>query len=299
MPITIPTFVTKESIVRPDLLAETPDPRTDVTHEEWNELVDLAVETAEAVNGAASGLPGTITVASAATLVLGTASPDLGGSGAQLGPGGLTSGGTGGGTDLSIAPGQASTGNPGKGLTLQAGVGAVDENGGSVTIDAGSSNGGPSVAGNVRIGRDNAVEVLIGRETVGSDITLEGDVDVLGDVLATGTVRETTPRAPITESTTGRTLIASDHGALILCTHASGCVITVPSGVLPEGFTCAVVQRGAGVVEIADDGGALNLAIAATFDDGGVAYTAEQQSMAVIALLSTTVALVTGDLAAA
>lgn len=57
MAITIPTFITKSRVVRPDLLAETPDPQTDVTHEEWNALWQLAVEAAQGVNAAASSGP--------------------------------------------------------------------------------------------------------------------------------------------------------------------------------------------------------------------------------------------------
>lgn len=55
MTITIPTFTAKEKVVRPDLLEETPDPRTDVTHEEWNALTGLAVETATAFNAGGGG----------------------------------------------------------------------------------------------------------------------------------------------------------------------------------------------------------------------------------------------------
>jgi hypothetical protein len=50
MPITIPDFIVKQRVVRPDLLEETPDPLTDVTHEEWNALVALARATAQTVN---------------------------------------------------------------------------------------------------------------------------------------------------------------------------------------------------------------------------------------------------------
>lgn len=50
MPIDIPEFTTKEDVVRPDLLATVPDPKTDVTAAEWNELAQLAVATATEVN---------------------------------------------------------------------------------------------------------------------------------------------------------------------------------------------------------------------------------------------------------
>lgn len=56
MPITIPEFIVKQPVVRPDLLEETPDPLTDVTHEEWNALVALARSAAEAANGVVGGV---------------------------------------------------------------------------------------------------------------------------------------------------------------------------------------------------------------------------------------------------
>lgn len=55
MPIEIPDFISKRAVVRPDLLQETPDPQTDVTHVEWNALCALAGDTAERVNEGAAG----------------------------------------------------------------------------------------------------------------------------------------------------------------------------------------------------------------------------------------------------
>lgn len=127
---------------------------------------------------------GTLVGANFAAPVLQTSSPDLGDSGAQLLPGGLSSGGDGGGVDLAIAPGPATTGQ-GKGLSLKGGVGATNQNGGPASIDAGGPNGS-GVGGNVRIGRDNAVEVLIGRESTGSVITLEGTTNALGSLAVGG-----------------------------------------------------------------------------------------------------------------
>jgi hypothetical protein len=49
--------------------------------------------------------------------------------------------------------------------------------------------------------------------------------------------------APITEPTTARTLTADDNGRTILCTHASGCEITVP-GTLTPGHTTMLVADG-------------------------------------------------------
>lgn len=46
-----------------------------------------------------------------------------------------------------------------------------------------------------------------------------------------------------TESTAARTLSISDSGLLIICTHASGCSVTVPSG-LGATFWCEFLAAG-------------------------------------------------------
>lgn len=60
--------------------------------------------------------------------------------------------------------------------------------------------------------------------------------------------------APINETGTTRTLSASDHGRTILCTHASGCAITVPH-TLAAGTACIVRALGGAPVTVAGSGG--------------------------------------------
>jgi hypothetical protein len=211
VPVTVPAK-TEDSIgvEKSDALPEgfTPNPKHYTSAAQLERMKDSLIEIAEKVNdleggvtvdpsdsvpseiSTAAGSAGTspqysradhvhelavLTGADFADPVLRSASSDLGGSGAQLTPGGLTTGGTSGGTDLLIAPGAATAG-AGKAVLIQAGTGATNQNGGPLTLDAGGSNGGGSSAGNVRIGRDVAEEVLIGREDGGALITLQGTV---------------------------------------------------------------------------------------------------------------------------
>lgn len=226
-----------------------------------------------------------LAVASYADPVIQTAATDLSGAGVALYPFGL-----GGPVDMAVGPTQPAAGS-GKGLTLQAGVGAADEAGGHLTIDAGPPNP-PGVAGNVRIGRDNAAEVLIGKEGGGATITLEGTVDVLGAIEATGEI-VSAPLAPIHETTTARTLAASDHGRTIFCTHASGCAVTVPD-TLPVGFTALLVQyHASGAVTVV--GPSVSLQVAAAFEQSPPT-TAEQYSAIAVVVIVADEVLVTGDL---
>lgn len=106
------------------------------------------------------------------------------------------------------------------------------------------------------------------------------------------------PGTPITESTTTRTLSDSDHGRTILCTHASGCAVTVPDTVTP-GLTVLLVQRGAGQVTIAGSG-TMVVTPASTFATAAnEAKTAELGSAACVVVESSTVCNVFGDLEAA
>lgn len=256
MPIAIPTFIEKEPVVRPDLLAETPDPKTDVTAAEWNEVTSLIVEIAETLNAGGTATPsdddpedvtnavadpgaaadyaridhvhqlGTLTGTDFADPVLQTASPDQGGLGVALTPSGLT-----GPVDMGIGPTIPASG-PGKGLVITAGVGAANEDGGTLTLDAGPSNGGGSVAGNVKIGRDSAVEVLIGLEGVGSPITLEGQVTTIGhvptapaDVLTLGT----RSAAAIATHSAGTLSLLATHEVVLLDNSAGALSVQLPN----------------------------------------------------------------------
>lgn len=57
----------------------------------------------------------------------------------------------------------------------------------------------------------------------------------------------------ITETTTARTLSAADNGKVIYCTSASATTITCAAG-LGAGFSCTIIQGGAGKVTVAAGG---------------------------------------------
>lgn len=57
----------------------------------------------------------------------------------------------------------------------------------------------------------------------------------------------------ITEATTARTLSASDNGKVIYCTSGSATTITCAAS-LGKGFSCTIIQGGAGKVTVAAGG---------------------------------------------
>ena len=57
----------------------------------------------------------------------------------------------------------------------------------------------------------------------------------------------------VTESTTTRTLSATDNGKVIYCTSGSAVTINCDSG-LGAGFSCTIIQGGAGKVTVAANG---------------------------------------------
>lgn len=60
----------------------------------------------------------------------------------------------------------------------------------------------------------------------------------------------------VSETTTARTLSDSDNGKVIVCSNASDVTITLPNG-LTSGFSCTLVQQGAGVVKVIISGSAV------------------------------------------
>jgi hypothetical protein len=58
------------------------------------------------------------------------------------------------------------------------------------------------------------------------------------------------PDGIITEAGTSRTLSAGDNGKVIYCTSGSATTITCATG-LGKGFTCTIIQGGAGKVTVA------------------------------------------------
>lgn len=61
------------------------------------------------------------------------------------------------------------------------------------------------------------------------------------------------PAGIITESGTTRTLSASDNGRVIYCTSGSAVTINCAAG-LGVGFSCTIIQGGAGKVTVAANG---------------------------------------------
>ncbi len=64
----------------------------------------------------------------------------------------------------------------------------------------------------------------------------------------------TTPR---TVSGTSDTIIAADWGSVVVYTSASAVAVSVPAG-LPVGFSCTLIQKGAGQVTVAGSGSTLS-----------------------------------------
>jgi hypothetical protein len=56
---------------------------------------------------------------------------------------------------------------------------------------------------------------------------------------------------------TSYTLQSTDNGRVVVLTNAAAITLTIPSG-LPAGFTCQIVQGGAGVVTLSASGTTLN-----------------------------------------
>jgi hypothetical protein len=64
-----------------------------------------------------------------------------------------------------------------------------------------------------------------------------------------------TPEGVNTQSGTSYTLTATDNGGVVAFTSGSAIALTVPSG-LGAGFSCSVVQYGAGQITVAAESGA-------------------------------------------
>jgi hypothetical protein len=98
------------------------------------------------------------------------------------------------------------------------------------------------------------VQSVAGRDGV---VTLSNtDISGLGTA-ATSASTDFSPAffSTVSETTTARTLSDSDNGKVIVCSNASSINITVPD-TLTSGFSCTIVQSGAGQVTIATSGSA-------------------------------------------
>jgi hypothetical protein len=200
--------------------------------------------------------------------------------------GDTTANGASGGDVLIEGGGTAGTTAFAGNATLRGGASAAGSSfGGNAVVDAGAGGGG---AGSVEIGATNAAAITIGR--TGITTTIAG---TLSAAVATPGVSGLAPvSTPITESGTTRTLSDADHGRVILCTHASGCAVTVPH-TLTAGFTCTLVQRGgASAFVTAAGSGGLTVTPPAAF----AASTAQDASPMTLYVESATVGLCWGDL---
>jgi hypothetical protein len=80
---------------------------------------------------------------------------------------------------------------------------------------------------------------------------LMDQVNASGNVQITGLIQK--DAVIVVESTTSRTLSASDNGKIIECTNGSATTITLPDS-LSGNFHCIVVQKGAGSVTLTVSG---------------------------------------------
>lgn len=94
---------------------------------------------------------------------------------------------------------------------------------------------------------------VFGRNPTFNNVEVEGTLDVLGAMTVNEFASdsfELTDDGILTESGTTRTLSAADNGKVIYCTSGSAVTINCAAG-LGAGFSCTIIQGGAGKVTIA------------------------------------------------
>lgn len=101
---------------------------------------------------------------------------------------------------------------------------------------------------------------------------------------------ELTPAAVVTDATTSRTLSAADNGKVIYFTSGSAITVTTATG-LGVGFSCTLIQGGAGAITIAQ-GTSTTLSAY-----GGFLDTAGQYAAATIISPAADTFIATGQLA--
>jgi hypothetical protein len=119
---------------------------------------------------------------------------------------------------------------------------------------------------------------IFGRNPTFNNVVVEGSLDVAGDVEVNefaAAAFELTSAGIITEAGTSRTLSANDNGKVIYCTSGSAVTITTASG-LGAGFSCLVIQGGAGIVTFSQGSGTTLVSFAS------LVKTAGQYAMATI-----------------
>lgn len=131
-----------------------------------------------------------------------------------------------------------------------------------------------------------------GDGTAGGTFAASGDLTVGGAATVTGTVTAAgyASSSGILNAQTGTTytLLASDNGRVIKCTNASAITVTVPAG-LPVGFSCQVIQGGAGTVTFSASGTTVN-------SFGSLLTTAGQYAAASIISDATNTFILSGNL---
>ena len=114
--------------------------------------------------------------------------------------------------------------------------------------------------------------------------TLKTYFDTLYAALAHTHTSDEVTGTVVVEATTTRTLSAADDNKIILCTHASGCTITVFAATV--GFTCTIVRpKDAADVTITDDGTRLIYSVAFGADTDFVLE--DEHQMTALAYLAT------------
>ena len=126
---------------------------------------------------------------------------------------------------------------------------------------------GARLGGHFRVGRTNASDVILrcgDTTTIGvlevkagtGGVDVADDLRVGGDLTVTGNLAGFT--AALNDQTvTAYTLVAADKGKVVTCNNGAAITVTVPAG-LGAGFTCTVIQKGAGQVTFATSSTTVN-----------------------------------------
>lgn len=96
---------------------------------------------------------------------------------------------------------------------------------------------------------------IFGRNPVFNNVIVQGILNIVGGFSAGGFTLNSS--GIVTEAGTSRTLSASDNGKVIYCTSGSAVTITCATG-LGAGFSCTIIQGGAGKVTVAAGAATLN-----------------------------------------
>lgn len=96
---------------------------------------------------------------------------------------------------------------------------------------------------------------IFGRNPVFNNVIVQGILNIVGGFSAGGFTLNSS--GIVTQAGTSRTLSASDDGKVIYCTSGSAVTITCATG-LGAGFSCTIIQGGAGKVTVAAGAATLN-----------------------------------------